>query len=149
MIKSSEKRKENISFNKRDSSEKKRLKKNNENKKLFFNNFIKTNFYSELKRKYENEKDKSPSKFNITPLRRKAKPILKKTPIKIKEINNSEHKNNSNNKNSSSKKYLGKKRGISFNHNKLVKEFNPKTPVKEISKSGIRFSPVERKELLY
>ena len=156
------KEKESTQINsKRESSEKKKLNCNELEKKnnIENNNLTKKHFYSELKRKFENEINKSPTKFNVTPIRRNSKPILKKTPIKtstndiVKKSDKKESKskcisrNNSEKKklNSSKKKYLGKKR-ITFNTDKFIKEFNPKTPVKDVSKGILRISPMERKK---
>ena len=48
-------------------------------------------------------------------------------------------------KNKIKNEMLGKKRGISFSTDRYVKEFDPKTPVKEIKSRVIRKSPIERK----
>ena len=40
---------------------------------------------------------------------------------------------------------MEKKRNISFNDERIVKEYNPKTPVRDVKQRITRKSPLERK----
>lgn len=102
-------------------------------------------FFEELEEKYNNQKKKSPSKFNVTPMKKKKSST--KTPVKeIKDYQSSTKKQElSSGKKKIKNEMLGKKRGISFSTDRYVKEFDPKTPVKEIKTRVIRKSPIERK----
>ena len=99
-------------------------------------------FFEELEEKYNLQKKKSPSKFNVTPMKRRNSttktPVKEKTPS-VKKITTPSSKKKS------PAKLLGKKRGISFSTDRYVKEFDPKTPVKDIKTRTIRKSPLERK----
>ena len=46
---------------------------------------------------------------------------------------------------SDKKDLLEKKRNISFNNERIVKEYNPKTPVRDVKQRITRKSPLERK----
>ena len=46
---------------------------------------------------------------------------------------------------SDKKDLLEKKRNISFNNERIVKEYNPKTPVRDVKQRTTRKSPLERK----
>ena len=105
----------------------------------------KKHFFEELEEKYNNQKKRSPSKFNVTPMKKKNS-STKTTVKEIKENQSSTKKQDlSSGKNKIKNEMLGKKRGISFSTDRYVKEFDPKTPVKEIKSRVIRKSPIERK----
>ena len=78
----------------------------------------------------------SPSKLKATPLKRKVN-SEKKSNLKINNIVTAEEK--------SEKKCGEKKRNISFNDERIVKEYNPKTPVRDVKQRMTRKSPLERK----
>ena len=78
----------------------------------------------------------SPSKLKATPLKRKVN-SEKKSNLKINNILTAEEK--------SEKKLGEKKRNISFNDERIVKEYNPKTPVRDVKQRMTRKSPLERK----
>ena len=106
----------------------------------------KKNFYQDLNEKYSKEKNtfKSPSKFNLTPM--KTKKIVNKN-----ERERSREKSNEKKvKFKDEKKNLfddnKKNKNISFNNDRFVKEFDPKTPVRDVKKRGIRKSPLEKKK---
>lgn len=99
-------------------------------------------FFEELEEKYNLQKKKSPSKFNVTPMKRRNSTT--KTPVKEKSPSVKKITTPSSKKKSPAK-LLGKKRGISFSTDRYVKEFDPKTPVKEIKTRTVRKSPLERK----
>ena len=42
--------------------------------------------------------------------------------------------------------FIGNKRNISFINERIVKEYNPKTPVRDVKISSTRKSPLERKK---
>ena len=79
----------------------------------------------------------SPSKLKATPLKRRVN-SEKKSNLKINSIltadDKEEKKDNDN-----------KKRNISFNNERIVKEYNPKTPVRDVKQRITRKSPLERK----
>ena len=77
----------------------------------------------------------SPSKLKATPLKRRVN-SEKKSNIKMNSILTVEEK---------SEKKEGKKRNISFNNERIVKEYNPKTPVRDVKQRITRKSPLERK----
>ena len=79
----------------------------------------------------------SPSKLKATPLKRKVN-SEKKSNLKITNILTAEEK-------SEKKDFDGKKRNISFNDERIVKEYNPKTPVRDVKQRITRKSPLERK----
>ena len=79
----------------------------------------------------------SPSKLKATPLKRKVN-SEKKSNLKINNILTAEEK-------SEKKDLNGKKRNISFNDERIVKEYNPKTPVRDVKQRITRKSPLERK----
>ena len=103
----------------------------------------KVTFSSEKNKKYKtfSEIFQSPSKLKATPLKRKInsekKSSHKKNNILILEEDKTEVNNNN---------FVGKKRNISFNYERIVKEYNPKTPVRDVKKQLIRKSPLERKK---
>ena len=78
----------------------------------------------------------SPSKLKATQLKRKVN-SEKKSNLKINSILTAEEK--------SEKKLGEKKRNISFNDERIVKEYNPKTPVRDVKQRMTRKSPLERK----
>ena len=102
----------------------------------------KVTFSSDKNKKHKTflEIFQSPSKLKATPLKRKInsekKSSHKKNNILIFEENKNEVKYN----------FVGKKRNISFNDERIVKEYNPKTPVREVKTGLIRKSPLERKK---
>ena len=104
----------------------------------------KVTFSSESKEKDKKFKTfseifQSPSKLRATPLKRKInsekKSSHKKNNILLIE-NNNEDKND----------FIGKKRRISFINERIVKEYNPKTPVRDVKQRSTRKSPLERKK---
>ena len=79
----------------------------------------------------------SPSKLKATPLKRKVN-SEKKSNLKMNNILTADEK--------SEKKDLNiKKRNITFNDERIVKEYNPKTPVRDVKQRMTRKSPLERK----
>ena len=44
--------------------------------------------------------------------------------------------------------FIGKKRNITFNYERIVKEYNPKTPVRDVKERTTRKSPLERKKVI-
>ena len=83
----------------------------------------------------------SPSKLKATPLKRKInsekKSSHKKSNLLLVEEND-EIKND----------FIGKKRNITFNYERIVKEYNPKTPVRDVKERTTRKSPLERKKVI-
>ena len=79
----------------------------------------------------------SPSKLKATPLKRRVN-SEKKSNLKMNNILTAEEK-------SDKKDLLEKKRNISFNNERIVKEYNPKTPVRDVKQRTTRKSPLERK----
>ena len=83
----------------------------------------------------------SPSKLKATPLKRKInsekKSSHKKNNILLIDDNNNNIKND----------FIGKKRNITFNNERIVKEYNPKTPVRDVKQRSTRKSPLERKKV--
>ena len=81
----------------------------------------------------------SPSKLKATPLKRKINSEKKSSHKKsnILFIEDSPEKKID---------FIGKKRNISFNDERIVKEYNPKTPVRDVKQRMIRKSPLERKK---
>ena len=81
----------------------------------------------------------SPSKLKATPLKRRInsekKSSHKKNNLLMEE--NEEIKND----------FIGKKRNITFNYERIVKEYNPKTPVRDVKERTTRKSPLERKKV--
>lgn len=100
-------------------------------------------FYLVLEEKYKKEKRTSPRKFNITPMKVSKK--SKENEVK-KSISKTKQKIDFDDLQKPKQDFLGKKRNISFSSNHLVKEFDPKTPVKEIIKRGERVSPMDKKK---
>ena len=102
----------------------------------------KVTFSSDKNKKHKSflEIFQSPSKLKATPLKRKInsekKSSHKKHNILVFEEDKNEVKYN----------FVGKKRNISFNDERIVKEYNPKTPVREVKTGLIRKSPLERKK---
>ena len=102
----------------------------------------KVTFSSDKNKKHKTflEIFQSPSKLKATPLKRKInsekKSSHKKNNILVFEEDKNEIKYN----------FVGKKRNISFNDERIVKEYNPKTPVREVKTGLIRKSPLERKK---
>jgi len=102
----------------------------------------KVTFSSDKNKKYKtfSEIFQSPSKLKATPLKRKInsekKSSHKKNNIMILEEDKEQVNNN----------FVGKKRNISFNYERIVKEYNPKTPVRDVKAQLIRKSPLERKK---
>ena len=102
----------------------------------------KVTFSSDKNKKYKtfSEIFQSPSKLKATPLKRKInsekKSSHKKNNILVFEEDKNEVINN----------FVGKKRNISFNYERIVKEYNPKTPVRDVKMQLIRKSPLERKK---
>ena len=80
----------------------------------------------------------SPSKLKATPLKVRRVNSEKKSNIKMNSILNAEEK-------SEKKELNNKKRNISFNEERIVKEYNPKTPVRDVKQRITRKSPLERK----
>lgn len=107
----------------------------------------KKKFYEELEEQYNVDPRKSPSKFNLTPMKKnkglKSPSKDKKTPDKQRSNRKENIVYGSNKKDN--QMFLGKKRGIQFNMERYIKEFDPKTPVKGIKKLKVRKSPIERK----
>ena len=101
------------------------------------------NFYHDLNEKFSKEKFKSPSKFNLTPMKTK-----KENGIINNKRERSREKSNEKKNFSNEKKNLfddnKKNKNISFNNDRFVKEFDPKTPVRDVKKRGIRKSPLEK-----
>ena len=79
----------------------------------------------------------SPSKLKATPLKRRVN-SEKKSNLKINNILTEGEKEEKKNAD-------GKKRNISFNNERIVKEYNPKTPVRDVKQRITRKSPLERK----
>ena len=79
----------------------------------------------------------SPSKLKATPLKRRVH-SEKKSNLKINNILTEGEKEEKKNAD-------GKKRNISFNNERIVKEYNPKTPVRDVKQRITRKSPLERK----
>ena len=79
----------------------------------------------------------SPSKLKATPLKRRVN-SEKKSNLKINSILTAEEKEEK-------KEGDNKKRNISFNNERIVKEYNPKTPVRDVKQRMTRKSPLERK----
>jgi len=102
----------------------------------------KVTFSSDKNKKYKtfSEIFQSPSKLKATPLKRKInsekKSSHKKNNILVFEEDKNEVINN----------FVGKKRNISFNYERIVKEYNPKTPVRDVKMQLTRKSPLERKK---
>ena len=102
----------------------------------------KVTFSSDKNKKFKtfSEIFQSPSKLKATPLKRKInsekKSSHKKNNILVFEEDKNEVFNN----------FVGKKRNISFNCERIVKEYNPKTPVRDVKAQLIRKSPLERKK---
>lgn len=114
----------------------------------------KKKFYEELEEQYNVDPRRSPSKFNLTPMKKskgaKSPSKDKKTPEKQRSGKKDNigyggyaHGCSSNKKDNAV--LLGKKRGIQFNMERYIKEFDPKTPVKGIKMLKVRKSPIERK----
>ena len=107
----------------------------------------KKKFYEELEEQYNVDPRKSPSKFNLTPMKKnkgtKSPNKDKKTPDKQRSNRKENVVYGSNKKDN--QMFLGKKRGIQFNMERYIKEFDPKTPVKGIKMLKVRKSPIERK----
>ena len=82
----------------------------------------------------------SPSKLKATPLKRK-----------INSEKKSSHKKNNilliDDNNNIKNDFIGKKRNITFNNERIVKEYNPKTPVRDVKQRSTRKSPLERKKV--
>ena len=99
----------------------------------------KINLSSEKNKKFKTfaEIFQSPSKLKATPLKRRVN-SEKKSNIKINNILTAEEK-------TEKKDFIGKKRNISFNDERIVKEYNPKTPVRDVKQRVTRKSPLERK----
>lgn len=81
---------------------------------------------------------KSPSKLKATPLKRRH--ITEKKEYINKQIGNED------NKIGSIINLIDKKRSITFSEEKIIKEYNPKTVVKDVKKREIRRSPLEKKK---
>ena len=79
----------------------------------------------------------SPSKLKATPLKRRVN-SEKKSNLKINSILTADEKEEK-------KEVDNKKRNISFNSERIVKEYNPKTPVRDVKQRITRKSPLERK----
>ena len=79
----------------------------------------------------------SPSKLKATPLKRRVN-SEKKSNLKMNNILNAEDK-------TEKKEINNKKRNITFNDERIVKEYNPKTPVRDVKERVTRKSPLERK----
>ena len=82
----------------------------------------------------------SPSKLKATPLKRKINSEKKSSHKKnnILLIEDNEEKKSD---------FIGKKRNISFNYERIVKEYNPKTPVRDVKQRSTRKSPLERQKI--
>ena len=99
------------------------------------------NFYHDLNEKFSKEKFKSPSKFNLTPMKtKKENGIIKKERERSRSKSNEKKKFEKKNLFDDNKK----NKNISFNNDRFVKEFDPKTPVRDVKKRGIRKSPLEK-----
>jgi hypothetical protein len=124
----------NFSFNLNSPPPKSQIRSRSSDKKVTFSSEAK-----EKKYKTFSEIFQSPSKLKATPLKRKInsekKSSHKKTNILLVEDGN-ENKND----------FIGKKRNISFNDERIVKEYNPKTPVRDVKERMTRKSPLERKK---
>ena len=138
---------ENNSLNSSKLSNQKSNKKNSSNKSLSNSkqnsSEKKKNFYQDLNEKFSKEKNtfKSPSKFNLTPMKTK-KIVNKNERERSREKSNEKKVKFKDEKNDDNKK----NKNISFNNDRFVKEFDPKTPVRDVKKRGIRKSPLEKKK---